>query len=91
MNKQRRKALDEVHTKLLDITLKLEDIKSELDDILTEEQDARDAMPENMQSSERYERMDEICGTLEDGEWGIDDARETIEELMGELWDIINE
>lgn len=35
--------------------------------------------------------MDEICGTLEDGEWSIDDAIETIENLMGELWDIIEE
>lgn len=91
MNKQRRKALDEVHTNLLGITLKLEEIKSDLDAILEEEQEARDNIPENMQSSERYERMDEICGTLEDGEWSIDDAIETIENLMGELWDIIEE
>ena len=89
MNKQRRKALDDVHTELLGITLKLEEIKSDLDSILEAEQEARDSIPENMQSSERYERMDEICGTLEDGEWSIDDAAETIENLMGELWDII--
>lgn len=89
MNKQRREALDEVHTNLLGITLKLENIKIDLDSILEEEQEARDNIPQNMQSSERYERMDEICGTLEDGEWSIDDAVETIENLMGELWDII--
>ena len=91
MNAQRRKDLDNVHTKLMEALMKLEEVKNELEYVHEEEEEARDNMPESLQESERYQRMDEIVGIFEDSEWSIDDAVDTLEEVLGNLWDIIHE
>ena len=91
MNAQRRKDLDNVHTKLMEALGKLEEAKGELEWVHEQEEEARDNMPESLQESERYQRMDEIVGIFEDSEWSIDDATNTLEEVLGNLWDIIHE
>lgn len=73
MNKQRRKSLQEIQTKL-------EDLKGELESLMNEEEEYRDGMPENLQGSERYERADEVCGMLTDAIDSIDNACSQIEE-----------
>lgn len=75
MNKQRRAKLDEAHSKLLEAYYIIEEVKDE-------EEEAYDNMPENLQGSERGERMEECIGTLEEIYDGID-------EYMSELYDII--
>ena len=51
MNKARRKALDEVISKI-------EEAKELLENLQAEEEEYRDNMPENLQGSERYEAAD---------------------------------
>ena len=47
MNKQRRKALQNIYDKLVEL-------RDELDNIKDEEECYRDNMPENLQNSEKY-------------------------------------
>ena len=91
MNKQRREALDKVHTKFMNIVDLLEQANNELEDIQSEEQDALDNMPESLWNSERYERMEEIANTLEEQTYEVANAIDAIENVLGELWDIIDE
>lgn len=75
MNNTRRKALDEVHSRLMEAVDELERIEDE-------EQDAYYNLPESLQTSERGELMQEYWNT-------IADARLQLDEIVGELWDII--
>ena len=75
MNKQRRKLLDEAHSKLMEAYQIIEDVKNE-------EEEAFDNMPEGLQYSERGEQMEEYIGTLED-------VYDSIDECMASLYDII--
>lgn len=59
MNKIRRKNLQTIIDRL-------EDIKADLEEITYEEEEYRDNIPENLQSSEKYERADEACDNLND-------------------------
>jgi hypothetical protein len=76
MNAQRRKALAKVIGMLSDARNLLEEIQQE-------EQEAFDGMPENLQSSERGEK-------LEDNAMVMDDIVCSIEEHESELDEIIN-
>lgn len=58
MNKQRRKWIE-------DVTSKLYDLQSEIESILEEEQEYMDNMPENLQCSERYETAEAAVDNLE--------------------------
>ncbi len=48
--------------------------------VLDEEQDCLDNMPENLQASEKYERMEAAIDKLEEAIEQIDSAKENIEE-----------
>lgn len=58
MNKQRRKTLNEIYDKLAEL-------KDLLEEVQQEEEEYRDNMPENLQSSERYEKAETACENLE--------------------------
>ena len=49
-------------------------------DVLEEEQDCLDNMPDNLQFSDRYERMEVAIGKLEDGLNSIEAADEALGE-----------
>lgn len=49
---------------------------------LDQEQDCLDSMPENLQYSERYEKMEENIGHLEESIERIDEAKESVEEAI---------
>lgn len=72
MNRQRRKALQEIRDKIVDL-------KDSLEMVMGEEEEYRDNMPENLQGSEKYERTSEICDTLYEAVSGIEEACENIE------------
>ena len=72
MNKQRRKDID----RIID---NIEQVREEMQTVLQEEQDYLDNIPENLQSSERYETAQEAVNALEEAEGIIDDI---IEYLM---------
>lgn len=58
MNKERRKRIE-------DVISKLESLKDEVYEILEEETEYRDNIPENLQQSERYEKADNSCTQLD--------------------------
>lgn len=67
MNNTRRNAIKK-------LIADAEYIKDRLDSILEDEQDALDNMPESLQDTERYERMEEAVSNLEYALDGIDDV-----------------
>lgn len=71
MNKIRRKNLQAIIDRL-------EDIKADLKEITYEEEEYRDNIPENLQSSEKYERADEACDNL-------NDAADTLNEVIDSI------
>lgn len=71
MNKIRRKNLQTIIDRL-------EDIKADLEEITYEEEEYRDNILENLQSSEKYERADEACDNL-------NDAADTLNEVIDSI------
>lgn len=75
MNKERRKSLREIQSKL-------ESLGQDLEDLKEEEEEYRDNMPENLQESERYQRADEVCDLLQEALESMDNAYQQIEEAV---------
>lgn len=72
MNNARRKQLDKIISKI-------EVTKNDLESVLADEEEYRDNMPENLQSSERYERAESAVSELESAIDCIDDVISSIE------------
>lgn len=75
MNKQRRKAIEDIVT---DIRLKLE----ELEALKDEEEEYKDNIPENLQGTERYERAEECVYGLQEVIDDIDRALDNVDEYI---------
>ena len=71
MNRNRRK-------RIADLRERIDIIKNELEEVMEEEQDARDNLPNNLQDSEKAEKMDDTIGSIE---YAIGNLEETIENL----------
>lgn len=72
MNKARRKALDEVISKI-------EEAKELLENLQAEEEEYWDNMPENLQGSERYEAADAAVDNMSSAVDALDEAISSIE------------
>jgi hypothetical protein len=72
MNTKRREALT-------DLIEKLNEVKDELELLLGEEQEYKDAMPENMQSGDKGSIADEAISNTEQDISDIDTAVDSIE------------
>ena len=72
MNQARRKALDEVISKI-------EEAKELLENLQAEEEEYRDNMPENLQGSERYEAADAAVDNMSSAVDALDEAISSIE------------
>lgn len=75
MNKQRRKELEAILNELADLRSRLETVKDE-------EQDAYDNMPEGLQSSERGEKAEQACSSLDDALTAFDEIDSAINDAM---------
>ena len=75
MNANRRKRLNEVAVKLRELTEVVNDIGGE-------EQEAFDNMPEQLQESEKGERMEDIIDQLEDMSDSLEDVVSSIEDII---------
>ena len=73
MNNRKRDLLKE--TKIF-----LDKASELLSKVIEEEEDCLDNIPENLQSSEKYERMEEAIDKLESAIEYIDNAQENIDE-----------
>lgn len=76
MNNSRRKELDK-------LCEQIEDIKYKLDIIREDEQTYLDNIPENLQSSERYETAEEAVDALENAVDEFDEIIEYIKTARG--------
>lgn len=72
MNKARRKELNEVIEKI-------NDAKELLENIMCDEEEYRDNMPENLQSSERYEQAEAACDAMQEALDQLEEAITNIE------------
>ena len=72
MNKERRKAAQEIMDQLEALSEQLETLKEE-------EETCRDNIPENLSGSETYERSDEAIAQMEDALGAIMEAAEYLE------------
>ena len=81
MNNKRRQILRSVLAKIEELDTLKEEIVEILTEVTDEEQEAFDNLPENLQMSERGERIEEIIGLLEN-------ARDTYEDLEFDTSDI---
>ena len=72
MNKLRRKSLS-------DLVYQIECIKLSIELTLEDEEEYRDNIPENLQGSERYEKADIACSSLEDAISCLEDAINNIQ------------
>jgi len=75
MNKTRRKELESIISVL-------ESQKERIDFVAEAEQEARDNMPENLDGSERAEKMEDCISTLEDASSDIQDIIDRILEVI---------
>lgn len=73
MNNKKRESLK-------DAKMYLERASNIVSKVLDDEQDCLDNMPENLQASERYERMEAAIDKLEEAIEQIDGAKENIDE-----------
>ena len=69
MNKVRRKTIEE-------IIASLESLKEDIQAVYDEEEEYRDNMPENLQSSEKYETADNAVEALDSAMSSLDEAIE---------------
>ena len=77
MNNSRRKELQI----LLE---KVEDNKSDLETIKSEEEEYFENIPENLQSSERYDLSERSIVSMEDALSSLEDATNSIDEILNE-------
>ena len=60
----------------------LEEAYSRVSSAREDEEDARDNMPENLQGSDRFEKMEETVGYLSDSEELINEAIDKIQNCL---------
>ena len=77
MNKDRRKQLSEIQSKLAEL-------RDMIDTVLEAEQEAFDNLPESLQESERGEAMQAAIDAMESAMDSCDEAGESLEEAQGQ-------
>lgn len=61
------------------VIAELEAVKSNVEDLRDEEQDCLINMPENLEGSERYKRMEDAVDNLDDAVSSLEDVIESLE------------
>lgn len=75
MNKDRRK-------RIADLREQIDCTKNELEEVMDEEQECRDNLPDNLQDSEKAEKMDDVIGAIEYAIGNLDEAIDNLEEAV---------
>lgn len=75
MNKARRKSLENLFDQLEEISTAVEEVKME-------EEYALGNIPENLQTSQRYQDTEENVSDLEDVSAGLSDVCETLQNII---------
>lgn len=77
MNRERRKNIQSIINQLQELAGAIEEIQYE-------EEEYRDNIPENLQSSERYEAAEEAVSNLEEAISTLEESIACLEEAKGE-------
>lgn len=72
MNKPRRKRIADIISRLHTVEEELQAIREEIEEIGEEEQEYLDSIPDNLQSSERYEKAENAVACIESAIDNID-------------------
>lgn len=91
MNNPRRKRLNEIMSTLEDLKSQLETCMSDLEECRDEEQEYFDNIPENLQSSERYDRAETAAEALTeacDNLYTLIDSMDSITSSIEEAIDV---
>ena len=64
MNRERRKEIQRVITQLEDLAMQISSVSEQIDMIKGDEEEYRDGIPENMQSSDRYQKAEAAADAL---------------------------
>jgi chromosome segregation ATPase len=83
MNKDRRKAISNLISRIEEISATLYDLGSEIEQLQSEEQDYYDNMPESLQGGERGERAQEAADALQEAYDAVDNL--DIDEITSAL------
>lgn len=75
MNKARRKAVEAVQDKLMEL-------QADLQWIAEEEENARDAMPESMEGTDRYAESEDASQAMEDADGAIQEAIDYLSDII---------
>ena len=75
MNEARRKELRE-------IMHNMEEANRALGNVITDEEEALDAIPENLQGTDRYQNSEEAVDLMSDAQSSIEDAIEAIDDVL---------
>ena len=75
MNKARRKRIQELKDKLLDMITEIEEIRDE-------EQEAYDSLPESLQDGDKGTKMSEAVDNLESAYSSLEEVAESLEEAI---------
>lgn len=85
MNKERRKEIDEVLSKLEQMRDVLSGILDDIGSIRDDEESYMENMPENLQLSDRYYAAEEATDNLSSASDEVDTSLNSIEEAIGYL------
>lgn len=85
MNKQRRKIIYEINTKLEALQGEMETLLEDIQGVIDEETEYRDNIPENMQGSERYENADSACDALQSAYDTLETSKDNIADVTSSL------
>ena len=87
MNNKRRKAIKEIKTELEELKDQFECLAEQISNIYCEEDEYLENIPENLHNSERYERVETSCQSLESAKDNAEYALDT----LGEVLDLLEE
>ncbi len=85
MNKQRRRIIYEINTRLEAVQGEMESLLDDIQAVIDEETEYRDNIPENMQSGERYEMADSACDSLQSAYDTLESAKDNLDDVTSSL------
>lgn len=85
MNNPRRKQIDKIKASLEEIQLLLIECTSDLGSIRDDEEEGMNNLPENLQESERYQKMEEAYENLDYAVSELENLDETLTEIISYL------
>ena len=85
MNKQRRKTIYEINTRLEALQGEMESLLDDIQAVIDEETEYRDNIPENMQGGERYEVADSACDSLQSAYDALENAKDNLDDVRNSM------